>query len=60
MNTGVACLLYLYNMISSVLYFYRDILLAEKREAPITSLNTCEDKRDKNIIISFMCLKARI
>ena len=54
------CLLYLYNMISSVLYFYRDILLVEKREAPITSLNTCEDKRDKNIIISFMCLKARI
>ena len=26
-----------------------------ERERPITSLNTCEDKRDKNIIISFMC-----
>ena len=45
-------------MISSV--FLSDIALNGKREAPITSLNTCEDKRDKNIIISFMCLKARI
>ena len=45
-------------MISSV--FLSDIALNGKREAPITSLNTCKDKRDKNIIISFMCLKARI